>query len=78
MKKLRKFQFWTKKSSYKNNGCPKDLRIYIGVSCTLLLLGVDRHEDDIFREVIDLVRREVGQVSAFKRAIILPTLPKVC
>ena len=43
----------------------------------MFFAGVDRHEDEIFREVIDLVRREVGQVSSFKRAVILPTLPKV-
>ena len=42
-----------------------------------LFLGTDRHEDDIFREVVDLVRQEVGQVSSFKRAVILPALPKV-
>jgi len=57
-------------------GVKDEIKGEVPVGLIVLREGVDRHEDDIFREVIELVRREVGQVSSFKRAIILPTLPK--
>ncbi len=41
-------------------------------------LGTDKHDDEILQEVVNLVRKEIGQVSSFKKAVILPALPKVC
>jgi len=48
------------------------------VPCGFLVLksGVSRSRDDIEREVVALVRDKIGPVAAFKRAIVVPRLPK--
>ena len=38
--------------------------------------GCDRSEDDIVREVVQMVRDRIGPVAAFKQALIVPRLPK--
>eukprot|EP00794_Sanderia_malayensis_P018224 gene18224-20042_t len=57
-------------------GIHDDIKGEVPIGLIVLKEGVNRHEDEIFREVINLVRKEVGQVSSFKKAIILPALPK--
>lgn len=46
--------------------------------CGFLVLnaGVDRDHDEIKREVIQLVREQIGPVAAFKQALVVKRLPK--
>ena len=42
----------------------------------VLKAGVDRDEDDIVKEVVKMVREQIGPVAAFKQALVVPRLPK--
>lgn len=42
----------------------------------VLKAGVDRSEDDIVKEVVKMVREQIGPVAAFKQALVVPRLPK--
>lgn len=46
----------------------------VGFLC--LNAGVDRPQDDIVREVVQLVRQQIGPVAAFKMATVVDRLPK--
>lgn len=46
----------------------------VGFLC--LNAGVDRPHDDIVREVVQLVRQQIGPVAAFKMATVVDRLPK--
>ena len=46
------------------------------VGMVVLKSGVDRDAEVITRELIQRVRDEIGAVAAFKRAIVVPRLPK--
>ncbi|MGH1444409.1 MAG: propionyl-CoA synthetase [Cognatishimia sp.] len=46
----------------------------VGFLC--LNAGVDRPQDDVVREVVQLVRQQIGPVAAFKMATVVDRLPK--
>jgi propionyl-CoA synthetase len=48
----------------------------VPVGLLVLNAGVDRADQDVEREVIELVRREIGPVAFFKRAHVVKRLPK--
>ena len=41
-------------------------------------LGCKKSEGDVIKDVINMVRKDIGPVAAFKKVIVLPTIPKVC
>ena len=49
-------------------------QVQLGFLC--LKSGSDRPDDEICSEVVDLVRKEIGPVAAFKRAVVVARLPK--
>ena len=48
------------------------------VSDNSMILGSTKSDIDIEKELIKLVRADIGPVAAFKKVIVLPSLPKVC
>ncbi|MDF3415072.1 propionyl-CoA synthetase [Sulfitobacter sp. M57] len=46
----------------------------LGLVC--LNNGVDRSEEEIAKECVSLIRKEIGPVAAFKRCIVIDALPK--
>ncbi|MGB3244100.1 MAG: propionyl-CoA synthetase [Sulfitobacter sp.] len=46
----------------------------LGLVC--LNKGVDRSEEEIAKECVAMIRREIGPVAAFKRCIVIDALPK--
>ncbi|MCK6545084.1 propionyl-CoA synthetase [Myxococcota bacterium] len=46
------------------------------VGLVVLKAGATRSEDDIVRELVELVRKEIGPVAAFKQAVVVKRLPK--
>jgi propionyl-CoA synthetase len=46
----------------------------LGLVC--LNNGVDRSEEEIAKECVALIRKEIGPVAAFKRCIVIDALPK--
>jgi propionyl-CoA synthetase len=57
-------------------GVHDDLKGQVPLGFLVLKSGVDRSEEDIVREVIALVRDQIGPVAAFKQATIVERLPK--
>jgi propionyl-CoA synthetase len=49
-------------------------QVPLGFLC--LKLGVNRAQDEIVREVVQLVRDQIGPVADFKRAVVVERLPK--
>jgi propionyl-CoA synthetase len=57
-------------------GVYDDLKGSIPLGLLVLKAGVDRDHDEIVREVVALVREEIGPVASFKKAVIVERLPK--
>ena len=57
-------------------GVADDLKGEIPLGFLVLNAGVDRPHHDIVSEVIQMVRKEIGPVAAFKTAIVVQRLPK--
>ena len=57
-------------------GVADQLKGEIPLGFLVLNAGVDRPHRDIVDEVIQLVRRDIGPVAAFKTAIVVQRLPK--
>jgi propionyl-CoA synthetase len=57
-------------------GVDDELKGSIPLGLMVLKSGVDRDHDDIIKEVILLVREEIGPVASFKTAVIVERLPK--
>jgi propionyl-CoA synthetase len=57
-------------------GIEDDLKGQIPVGFLVLNAGVERTEADIEKDVIKLVRDQIGPVAAFKLALAVPRLPK--
>jgi propionyl-CoA synthetase len=57
-------------------GVADDLKGQMPLGFVCLKAGVDRDEDDIRKELVKLVRDEIGPVAAFKQAVVVKRLPK--
>jgi propionyl-CoA synthetase len=57
-------------------GVADDLKGQLPVGLLVLKAGVDRNSDDIVTEVIGMVRKRIGPVAAFKKAVVTDHLPK--
>ena len=49
---------------------------FLPVGLIVLKAGVERSHDDIVADVVQLVRERIGPVVAFKKAAVVPRLPK--
>ena len=57
-------------------GVNDELKGSIPLGLMVLKSGVERDHDDIVKEVILLVREEIGPVASFKTAVVVERLPK--
>ena len=57
-------------------GVADDLKGQLPVGCVVLKAGVDRSADEIVAEVVQMVRDQIGPVAAFKKAVVVASLPK--
>ncbi|PID85576.1 MAG: propionyl-CoA synthetase [Chloroflexi bacterium] len=57
-------------------GVNDDLKGALPLGLLVLKAGVDRDHDEITQEVVQMVRREIGPVAAFKKAVVVERLPK--
>ena len=57
-------------------GVADELKGQLPVGCLVLKAGVDRDSDDIVAETILMVRERIGPVAAFRKAMVVPRLPK--
>jgi len=57
-------------------GVTDALKGEIPLGLVVLKAGVDRNNDDIVRELVQLVRDKIGAVASFKHAVVVPRLPK--
>lgn len=57
-------------------GVADQLKGQLPVGLVVLKSGVERAEDEIIKELIQMVRNQIGPVAAFKHAIVVPRLPK--
>jgi propionyl-CoA synthetase len=57
-------------------GVNDELKGSLPLGLLVLKSGVDRDHDDIVKEVILMVREEIGPVAAFKKAVVVERLPK--
>ncbi len=57
-------------------GVKDELKGQVPVGLVVLKAGADRDADELARELVARVRQELGPVAAFKRALVVPRLPK--
>jgi len=57
-------------------GVADQLKGEIPIGFVVLKAGVDRPEEDIVKELVQMVRDKIGPVAAFKRALVVERLPK--
>jgi propionyl-CoA synthetase len=57
-------------------GVADELKGQLPVGCLVLKAGVSRNPDDIVKEVVKMVREQIGPVAAFKQAVVVEHLPK--
>ncbi len=57
-------------------GVNDQLKGSLPLGLVVLKTGVDRDHDEIVKEVIIMVREEIGPVAAFKKAVVVERLPK--
>ncbi|MFQ6022995.1 MAG: propionyl-CoA synthetase [Acidiferrobacterales bacterium] len=57
-------------------GVADDLKGQLPLGFLVLKAGVDRDYDDIVKEVVKMVREQIGPVAAFKTATVVQRLPK--
>ena len=57
-------------------GAADQLKGQLPVGMVVLKAGVNRDENDIIKELIQLVRDKIGPVAAFKNAVVVQRLPK--
>lgn len=57
-------------------GVSDELKGQVPLGFVCLKAGVDRDEEDIRKELVILVRQEIGPVAAFKQAVVVKRLPK--
>ena len=57
-------------------GVADDIKGQIPLALLVLKAGVTRTESAVTSEVVEMVRREIGPVAAFKAAVVVARLPK--
>lgn len=57
-------------------GVADDLKGQLPLGFVCLKAGVDRPDEEIVKELVKLVRQEIGPVAAFKQAVVVKRLPK--
>lgn len=57
-------------------GVADPLKGQLPLGFMVLKSGVDRPHEDIVKEVVRMVRDQIGPVAAFKQAVVVPRLPK--
>jgi propionyl-CoA synthetase len=57
-------------------GAADELKGQLPVGLLVLKAGVERREDEIVDETVQLVRERIGPVASFKRAVVVVRLPK--
>ena len=57
-------------------GVHDELKGQVPVGFLVLKSGVSRDPRDIATEVVEMVRRRIGPVAAFRTALVVPALPK--
>ncbi|XP_067655609.1 acyl-CoA synthetase short-chain family member 3, mitochondrial-like isoform X2 [Haliotis asinina] len=57
-------------------GVPDTLKGEIPVGICIIRQGLEKSNEDVIRDVIQAVREKIGPVAAFKKAVIVPKLPK--
>jgi propionyl-CoA synthetase len=57
-------------------GANDDLKGQLPVGFIVLKAGVNRPHDEIVAEVVQMVRRDIGAVASFKKAVVVKRLPK--
>ncbi|XP_046376045.2 acyl-CoA synthetase short-chain family member 3, mitochondrial-like [Haliotis rufescens] len=57
-------------------GVPDSLKGQIPVGICIIRQGLEKAGEDVIRDVIQAVREKIGPVAAFKKAVIVPKLPK--
>ena len=57
-------------------GAADEMKGQIPIGFLVLKMGVSKSEEDIIKEVIQMVRETIGPVAVFKVATIIPRLPK--
>lgn len=57
-------------------GVNDDLKGALPLGLLVLKSGVNRDHDEITNEVVQMVRKEIGPVAAFKKAVVVERLPK--
>ncbi len=57
-------------------GAADDLKGQLPVGFVVLKAGVDRPASEIKKELVGMVRDQIGAVAAFKEAVVVPRLPK--
>ena len=57
-------------------GVADELKGQVPLGFLVLKTGVNRTHDEIVKEVIQMVREQIGPVADFKRAVVVKRLPK--
>ena len=57
-------------------GVGDDLKGQVPVGFVVLKSGVSRSAEEIIAEIIKMVRNDIGPVASFKKAVVVPRLPK--
>lgn len=57
-------------------GAADDLKGQLPLGFVVLKVGVDRSPDEIISELVQMVRKDIGAVASFKKAVIVKRLPK--
>lgn len=57
-------------------GVGDDLKGQVPVGFVVLKSGVSRSTEEIIAEIIKMVRNDIGPVASFKKAVVVPRLPK--
>ena len=57
-------------------GIHDSLKGQVPVGLVLLKDGVDIEEEDLQKELVGMVRKEIGPIACFQRAVVVPRLPK--
>ncbi|MGB6065339.1 MAG: propionyl-CoA synthetase [Desulfomonilaceae bacterium] len=57
-------------------GAADNLKGQLPVGFVVLKSGVDRSQDEIVKELVQMVRNDIGAVASFKKAVVVKRLPK--
>jgi propionyl-CoA synthetase len=57
-------------------GVEDDLKGQVPIGLVVLKAGVEKDEDDLKQELVQMIRQEIGAIANFKQAVIVKRLPK--